>query len=976
MVILLLGACTRANISSTGETTMSVAPTQMTVTLGESFTITITVSNVSNLNSWQVALKYNATVINCTTAWIPQNDVFANQSTFPVISTLNDPTIDGYNYTQVGNLLWNGTGSVNVSQGILCSLNFTSQAYGITHLQIGTAANPIKIGTIYFPTNVTSFLLDPNGLDIPFVALEGNMTSGSPTLTIVSAPGGTTAPPPGNHSYTYGANVSVTAIPNATYILNYWLLDSSNIGSTNPTTILMTTNHTLQPTFTQATITNYTLTIVEATGGNTSLLPGAYTYAAGQSVQISATAYEGYLFSYWLLDGSQAGSVNPISVKMDGNHTLAPVFSSQSYGYVYIRADGSIDPTEAPLSTSDNVTYQVAGDINSTITVQRSNILIVGNGHTLQGNGSGEGIRLIGVNNVSVTDMNVRGFDNGIDLSGTSEDIISKNNITANNGIGISLYNSHNNTIFRNNIIANKGEGVHLDFSSNYNGMFENNIKDNNLAIYIDSSSDNLMYHNNMVNNTNQVHVAPNGNPPINSWDNGVEGNYWSNYLGVDSNADGIGDTPYVIEANNTDHYPLTGLFSSFSLPQGYSVNIISNSTTTNFNYSSSERKISFNVEGEPGTIGFCELTIPHGLMDVNRIEVVIDNRNTPILYSNLALRDNTTHRWIFFSYEHSTHTIVIHEDTTPPVIAVLSPENRTYSTNRVSLNFTVSEQTSWEGYSLDDSVNVTIAGNTTLTNLPDGPHAITVYCNDTVGNMGRSDTILFTVDTTLPTIVVLSPENKTYSVNHIPLNFTVSEQTSWEGYSLDGSINVTAVGNQTLNSVPDGLHSITVYGNDTAGNMGSSNTVFFKVDTTPPNVTQVIQNPAENSVLPSEIVTVNVTIIDSISGVKSATLNYTYTNGSTTVVELVSMTNVQGNIWNAIIPAFAYGTNVTYTILAEDNAGNTITTQKLGFNYQYNVTPEYPALFILPFLIMGSLLTVALAKRKRHNHKMQMHQT
>lgn len=973
IVILLLGACTRATLSSTVETTMSVTPASITVTPGQSFTINITVSNVTDLNSWQVALKYNATIVNCTAAWIPQNNVFANQSTIPGSPVLNTPTFDGYNYTLAGNLLL--TGSVNVSQGILLSLNFTCQTYGVTPLQIGTVSNPINIGNIFFPQYTYSFLLDSDLNEMSFTAQDGLVTNGlQPVLTIISTPGGTTAPPPGNYSNAYEANVSVTAIPDSGYALDYWLLDSSNAGSTNPITVLMMANHTLQPVFTQ---TNYTLTIVGAAGGNTSLLPGAYTYAAGQSVQISATAYEGYAFSYWLLDGSQAGSVNPISVIMDGNHTLAPVFSSPSYVYIYIRADGSIDPTGVLVSTSDNVTYQLAGDINSTITVQRSNILIVGNGYALQGNGSGEGIRLIGVTNVSVTDMNIRGFDNGIDLSGTSEDIISENNITANNGIGISLYNSYNNTISGNNITANKGEGIHLDYSSNYNGIFENNIKDNDyLAIYIDSSSGNLVYHNNMVNNTDQVYVAPYGYPPFNSWDNGMEGNYWSNYLGVDSNADGIGDTPYFIEANNTDRYPLMGLFSSFSLPQGYSVNIISNSTITNFNYSSSEMKISFNVEGEPGTIGFCELTISYALMDVNRIEVVIDNGNTPILYSNLTLRDNTTYRWIFFSYHHSTHTIVIQADTTPPVIAVLSPENRTYSVNRVSLNFTMSEQTSWEGYSLDGSVNVTIAGNTTLTDLPDGPHVITVYGNDTVGNMGRSDTILFTVDTTPPTIVILSPENKTYSANNIPLNFTVSEQTSWEGYSLDGSANVTTGGNQTLNSVPDGLHSITVYGNDTAGNMGSSNTVFFKVDTTPPNITQVIQNPAENGVLPSEIVTVNVTVIDNISGVKSATLNYTYTNGSATFVELVSMTDVQGNIWNATIPAFAYGTNITYTILAEDNAGNTITTQEMGFNYQYRVTPEYQALFILPLLIMGSLLTVALAKRKSHTHKMQMLQT
>ena len=40
-------------------------------------------------------------------------------------------------------------------------------------------------------------------------------------------------------------------------------------------------------------------------------------------------------------------------------------------------------------------------------------------------------------------------------------------------------------------------------------------------------------------------------------WDNGKEGNYWSNYTGADANRDGIGDTPHVINEKNTDNYPL-----------------------------------------------------------------------------------------------------------------------------------------------------------------------------------------------------------------------------------------------------------------------------------------------------------------------------------------------------------------------------------------------------------------------------------
>jgi len=55
------------------------------------------------------------------------------------------------------------------------------------------------------------------------------------------------------------------------------------------------------------------------------------------------------------------------------------------------------------------------------------------------------------------------------------------------------------------------------------------------------------------MNNYSQVSVSNS----TDYWDNGFEGNYWSDYNGTDSNQDGIGDTPYVIDASNIDHYPL-----------------------------------------------------------------------------------------------------------------------------------------------------------------------------------------------------------------------------------------------------------------------------------------------------------------------------------------------------------------------------------------------------------------------------------
>lgn len=39
-------------------------------------------------------------------------------------------------------------------------------------------------------------------------------------------------------------------------------------------------------------------------------------------------------------------------------------------------------------------------------------------------------------------------------------------------------------------------------------------------------------------------------------WDDGKQGNYWSDYNGTDANGDGIGDSPYIIDYLNQDRYP------------------------------------------------------------------------------------------------------------------------------------------------------------------------------------------------------------------------------------------------------------------------------------------------------------------------------------------------------------------------------------------------------------------------------------
>jgi len=84
--------------------------------------------------------------------------------------------------------------------------------------------------------------------------------------------------------------------------------------------------------------------------------------------------------------------------------------------------------------------------------------------------------------------------------------------------------------------------------------------------------------------------------------------------------------------------------------------------------------------------------------------------------------------------------------DFTPPTIRILSPTTETYdATIPIPLIYTINETVSWTGFSLNDMEKVTLTGNTTLSNLPPGRYNLSIYANDTKGNMGSSK-VSFTV--------------------------------------------------------------------------------------------------------------------------------------------------------------------------------------------------------------------------------------
>jgi parallel beta-helix repeat protein len=139
--------------------------------------------------------------------------------------------------------------------------------------------------------------------------------------------------------------------------------------------------------------------------------------------------------------------------------------------------------------------------------------------------------------------------------------IISNNTLL--NDSHISIITSSENVV-KDNVVMGSKEGLYVSRDSYNNVVFENLFKNNLVGISLGAQVDttvwnnvynNTFYENNFIDNFQDFWIAPGA--PTNYWNNGAHGNYWSSYTGKDSNADGIGDTPLVLAANNQDNFPL-----------------------------------------------------------------------------------------------------------------------------------------------------------------------------------------------------------------------------------------------------------------------------------------------------------------------------------------------------------------------------------------------------------------------------------
>lgn len=173
-----LQAANWLTLTDASQTTISIYPGSLIIPPGSTITAAVTVAEVTNLYDWQVGLKYSASVINCSAAWIPDNNVFEGHTFVAPEPLVNGPTTDGLNYLLIGASLIGDDSGVNVPSGTLFNLNLTAVGNGETSILIGTKQNPIASADAFvqFSGGWYSFLLDPNLNDMPFAA-EGGVAS-------------------------------------------------------------------------------------------------------------------------------------------------------------------------------------------------------------------------------------------------------------------------------------------------------------------------------------------------------------------------------------------------------------------------------------------------------------------------------------------------------------------------------------------------------------------------------------------------------------------------------------------------------------------------------------------------------------------------------------------------------------------------------------------------------------------------------
>ena len=253
--------------------------------------------------------------------------------------TLTATANEGYSFDHWNDGSTQNPRTVTVNNNMSFTAYFTAGQYTITVNAIPAEGGTVTGGGTYaYGTSVTLTATPANGYqfmqwsdgvqritrvvtvtgDATYSALFTNGSGQMYTLTVESNNPllGQTS---GSGTYPAGASVEISAYPSAYARFVKW-----NDGNTqNPRTVVVNSNMTYIAEFAQAQ--EYTIEVISA-DPNRGQAYGGGTFMEGDVIEISAMAFEGYVFEKW----DDGNTQNPRSITVTGNATYKAIFGESS----------------------------------------------------------------------------------------------------------------------------------------------------------------------------------------------------------------------------------------------------------------------------------------------------------------------------------------------------------------------------------------------------------------------------------------------------------------------------------------------------------------------------------------------------------------------------------------------------------------------------------------------------------------------
>jgi parallel beta-helix repeat protein len=497
----------------------------------------------------------------------------------------------------------------------------------------------------------------------------------------------------------------------------------------------------------------------------------------------------------------------------------------------------------------------------------------------------------------------------GIELAFVSNIKVSNNSLSENGLYGIYSYQAGDNIILNNSLIENH-VGICLDDSFR-NTLFNNSIVDNEYGIqifeFVTSSENNLIYHNNFIENLNQ-HWDNTGGQNIWNASYPIGGNYWSDYEGVDNHSgarqdepgsDGFGDWPYPQYLNywiGLDYYPLMNptrdvLPPRIQLLSPGNNSVIRPGVILDFDiYDESSFSVNYSIDNG------AEITF-ESPYDISTIDWA-DGFHTILI----MVRDTKG------NIASSTFSITI--DSIPPIILLNSPSNNSLILKDAIMDFSITDSNlKHVEYSVNGEPAMSLLDpyDITADGWSDGDHKVLINAEDSAGN-SNSSWYIFSIDSYPPIISLISPLNNSIIIEGEVLDFTVLDMNPVQAnYSINGGAGIPFSEPYDISTSGwvDGEYHVIIGARDPLGHE-NSRWYSFLIDSSPPSI--MFTSPGNNSVVSQG------TIMDfSVTDENLDRVNYSVNGGSQ--LPLAVPYNISTTGW----------TNGTYSILlnAIDLAGN-----------------------------------------------------